>query len=46
MLTKNPNTEELKNKNIVNGGVLQPLIMTAYDKKDQKKDDKKKKKED
>jgi hypothetical protein len=28
----------------VNGGVIQPLILSAYEKKDEKKDDKSKKK--
>lgn len=32
------------NKNVINGGILQPLIFTLFPKKDEKKDDKMKKK--
>lgn len=28
------NPEFYKNKNIINGGVLQPLILTSFEKKD------------
>jgi len=31
---KNLNSEDSKNKNIVNGGIIQPLIMTVIEKKD------------
>lgn len=32
------------NKNVINGGIVQPLILTAVEKKDEKKDEKGKKK--
>ena len=33
-----------KNKNVINGGILQPLILTIFEKKDDKKEEKGKKK--
>lgn len=36
--------EFYKNKNVINGGILQPLILTIFEKKDEKKDEKTKKK--
>lgn len=36
--------EFYKNKNVINGGILQPLILTILEKKDDKKDEKTKKK--
>lgn len=38
------NQDIYRNKNVVNGGIIQPLILSAADKKDEKKDDKAKKK--
>ena len=35
-----------KNKNVINGGILQPLILTIFEKKDDKKEEKGKKKKD